>query len=143
MGNGLKRAYSEKFFTIYCYNYLNPLGSYIGRNQDLTNCPKLKLQSKGRPLGDSDDPKATFEPQLLLFMLCLLKDSMLIRMKYSQNHFESTFGSANFKPNKTKLKLVETVKKEPRKSSFPWDHDLIFGKTMKYGLIDGFNIFKT
>ena len=30
---------------------MNPLGSYTGWNQDLTNCPKLKLQSKGRPLG--------------------------------------------------------------------------------------------
>ena len=51
------------------------------------------LVKKGDLWGDSDDPKATFEQQLLLF---------LIRMKDAQKHFESTFGSAYFKPNKTK-----------------------------------------
>ena len=64
-------------------------------------------------------------------------------MKYSQKHSESTFGSAYFKPNKTKLKLAKTVKKEPRKASFPWDLGLLFGKPMRYTLIAGFNIFKT
>ena len=53
------------------------------------------------------------------------------------------FGSAYFKPNKTKLKLAKMVKKEPRKARFPWDLVLLFGKTIKYALIDGFNIFKT
>ena len=64
-------------------------------------------------------------------------------MKYSQNHFENTFGSAYFKPNKTMLKLAKTVKKEPRKASFPWDLGLLFGKPMRYALIAGFNLFKT
>ena len=63
-------------------------------------------------------------------------------MKYDQNHFEITFGSAYFKPNKTKLKLAKTVKKEPRKESFPWDISLIFGKPVRYEMISGFNIFK-
>ena len=63
-------------------------------------------------------------------------------MKYSQNHFGSTFGSSYFKPNKTKLKLAKTVKKEPRKASFPWDLGLLFGNPMKYALISGFNLFK-
>ena len=63
-------------------------------------------------------------------------------MKHAQKHFESTFGSAYFKPNKTKLKLAKTVKKEPRKASFPWDLGLLFGKEMKYATIDGFNPFK-
>ena len=40
-------------------------------------------------------------------------------MKYSQNHFESTFGSAYFKPKKTKLKLVKTVKKGTKESVIP------------------------
>ena len=79
-------------------------------------------------MGDSDDPKATFEPQLLLFLLYLIKNSELIRMKYSQNHFGRTFGSACFKPKKAKLKLVKKVKKEPRKASFPWDVGLPLGK---------------
>ena len=45
---------------------------------------------------------------------------------------------------KAKLKLVnKTVKKEPRKASFPWDLGLLFGKPMIYALISGFNLFKT
>ena len=64
-------------------------------------------------------------------------------MKYSQNKFESTFGSAYFKPNKTKSKLAKTVKKEPRKTRFPWDIGLIFWNPMRYALISGFNLFKT
>ena len=63
-------------------------------------------------------------------------------MKYSQNYFGSTFGSAYFKPNKTKLKLAKTVKKEPRKARFPWDLGFLFGKKIKYALIFGFNLFK-
>ena len=64
-------------------------------------------------------------------------------MKYSKNHFESTFGSSYFKPNKTELKLAKTVKKEPGKARFPWDLGFLFGKPMRYALIAGFNIFKT
>ena len=64
-------------------------------------------------------------------------------MKYSQNHFEITFGSAYFKPNKTKLKLAKTVKKEPGKASFPWDLGLMSGNPIRYELIYGFNHFKT
>ena len=64
-------------------------------------------------------------------------------MKYSQNHFEITFGSAYLKPNKTKLKLAKTVKKEPKKASFPWDLGLLFGQPIKYALIAGFDLFKT
>ena len=100
------------------------------------NFPKiLNLQSKGSPLGDLNNPKATFEQQLLFFLLCLLKDSEHVRMKYAPKHFESTFGSAYFKPNKTKLKLAKTVKKEPRKASFPWDLGFLFVQPMKYALI--------
>ena len=63
-------------------------------------------------------------------------------MKYAQNHFENTFGSTYFKPNKTELKLAKTVKKEPRKAWFPWDLGLLFGNPMRYALIYRFNIFK-
>ena len=67
----------------------------------LYKMPKLKIAvKKGNPWGDSDGPKATFEHQILLFLLCLLKNSELIRMKYAQKHFESTFGSACCKPKK-------------------------------------------
>ena len=64
-------------------------------------------------------------------------------MKYSQNHFKSTFGSAYLNSKKIKLKLAKQVKKEPRKASFPWDLGLLFVQPMKYALISGFNIFKT
>ena len=35
------------------------------------------------------------------FLLCLLKTSNIIRLKYAQNHSESTFGLAYFKPKKS------------------------------------------
>ena len=67
----------------------------------LYKMPNLKITvKKGDPWGDSDGPKATFEHQLLLFLLFLLKNSEIIRMKYAQNHFESIFGSSYFKPKK-------------------------------------------
>ena len=90
-----------------------------------------------------NDPKATFEHNILFFLFFLTKYSDHVRIKYAQNHFGSTFGSAYFKPNKTKLKLAKTVKKEPRKTSFPWDLGLLFGQLMRYALIVGFNLFKT
>ena len=93
--------------------------------------------------GDLKDPKATFEQQIILFLLCMIKYSKFVRMKYSQNHFGSTFWSGYFKQNKTKLKLAKQVKREPRKASFPWDLGLLFVQKMKYALISGFNIFKT
>ena len=102
----------------------------------------LKLWSKGRPLRGSDDPKATFEQKILIFLLFQLKYSKLIRIKYSENNFESAFRLAYFKPNKTKLKLAKTVKKEPRKARFPWDLGLLFGKPMRCELIAGFYLLK-
>ena len=42
----------------------------------LYEMPKLKITVKtGDPWGDSDGPKVTFEHQLLLFLLCMLKNS--------------------------------------------------------------------
>ena len=105
--------------------------------------PKLNITvKKGDPWGDSDGPKATSEQNIILFLLCLLKKNDIIRIKYSQNHFKSTFGSSYFKPKKTKLKLVKTVKKEPRKASFPWGIGLPLWKTILYALIDGFYLLK-
>ena len=65
-----------------------------------------------------NDPEATFEKKLLFFLSCLLKYSEHVRMKYAQKHFESTFGSAYFKPNKTELKLAKTVKNGTKESKF-------------------------
>ena len=97
---------------------------------------------KGDPWGDLNAPEATSDTRFISILSDLIKYSDHIRIKYSQNQFESTFGSDYFKPNKTKLKLAKTVKKELRKSSFPWDIGLLFGKPMKYSLISEFNIFK-
>ena len=56
-------------------------------------------------------------------------------MKYAQNHFKSTFGSAYLISKKMKLKLATQEKKQPRKARFPWDIGLMFVKPMKYALI--------
>ena len=56
-------------------------------------------------------------------------------MKYAQNHFKSTFGSAYLNSKKMNLKLAKQVTKEPRKEIFPWDLGLLFVQTMKYALI--------
>ena len=91
MGNRLKRAYLENFFINFYYNIIKIILILLVLIQDETKALQisqiLKLWSKGRPLGDSDDPKATFEPQLLLFLLCLIKYRNIIRMKYDQNKF--------------------------------------------------------
>ena len=79
----------------------------------------------------------------LSFLLHLIKTRNHVRIRYSQNQFKSTFGSAYLNSKKTKLKLAKQVKKEPRKGSFPWDLGLMFLKPMKYALIFGFNLFKT
>ena len=82
----------------------------------LQNAKIKDYSKKGRPFGDSDGPKATFEQQLLFFLLYLLKNNELIIMKYAKKHFESTFGLAYFKQKKTKLKLVKKVKKGTKES---------------------------
>ena len=76
------------------------------------------------------------------FLLHLLKTSKNVRIKYSQNHFKITFGSAYLNSKKAKLKLAKQVKKEPRKASFPWDLGLMSMQPMKYALIARFNLFK-
>ena len=97
----------------------------------LYKMPKLKITvKKGDPWGDSDSPKSTFKQNILLFILFLIKNSDIIRIKYSQKQFEITFGSAYFKPKKTKLKLVKMVNTEPRKARFPWGLGFHLGKPM-------------
>ena len=58
---------------------------------------KLKISiKKGDPWGDLKAQKSLSSRRSSFFLLCLLKNSNIIRLKYSQNHFESTFGSAYF-----------------------------------------------
>ena len=52
-------------------------------------------------------------------------------------------GQPTLNQKKTKLKLVKTVKKEPRKARFPWDISLLLGKPMRCALITGFYLLKT
>ena len=80
-------------------------------------------------------PEATSEQKLPLFLSNMIKTSKHIRMKYAQNHFKSTFGSAYLNSKKMNLKLAKQVTKEPRKVSFPWDIGLLFVQPMKYALI--------
>ena len=80
-------------------------------------------------------PGTTSDISFLSFMSELINYSEHIRIKYAQNHFKSTFGSAYLISKKMKLKLAKQVKKEPRKASFPWDLGLLFVQPMKYELI--------
>ena len=58
---------------------------------------KIKSFSQmGDPWGELNAPEATSEQKLPLFLSNLLKKSKHIRLKYSQKHSESTFGSAHF-----------------------------------------------
>ena len=61
----------------------------------------------------------------------LIKDSEHVRIKNSQNHFKSTFGSAYFISKNNEIKLAKPTKKEPRKASFPWDLGLLFVQPIK------------
>ena len=58
---------------------------------------KLKISENGEtPGGFRMAQKSLFGQHLLLFLLYLLKTSKLIKIKYAQKHFESTFGSTHF-----------------------------------------------
>ena len=92
----------------------------------------------GDSWGDLNAPEATFKQHILLFFVTPTKTRNLVRIKYSQKHFKSTFRSAYHNSKKTKLKIAKQVKKESRKASFPWDLGLLFVQPMKYALIVGF-----
>ena len=93
---------------------------------------KIKGSSQmGDPWGDLNAPEATSEQQLPLFISKLIKTKNHIRMKYSQNHFNITFGSAYFISKNNAVKLAKLVKKEPRKAIFPWDLGLLFVQPIK------------
>ena len=88
---------------------------------------KLKISvKKGDPWGDLGAQKSLLTSSSSFFLLFLLKKSNIIRLKDSQNHFESTFGSAYFKPNKTELKLAKTVKKGTKENKFSLGYWLDF-----------------
>ena len=58
---------------------------------------KLKISvKKGDPWGNSKAQKSLSSNNSSFFLLCLLKNSNLIRLKDAQKHSESTFGSSYF-----------------------------------------------
>ena len=73
-------------------------------------------------------PKATLDSGFLSSLSYLIKEREHVRIKISQNHFKSTFGSAYLISQKMKLKLAKQAEKEPRKARFPWDLGLLFVK---------------
>ena len=89
------------------------------------------FSEKGDPWGDLNAPETTSESSFILFLSDLLKDEEQVRIKYSQNHFKSTFGSAYFISKNNAVKLAKPTKKEPRKASFPWDLGLLFVQPIK------------
>ena len=76
-------------------------------------------------------PEATSDRSFLSFLSDLIKYSEHVRIKNSQNHFKSTFGSAYLISEKMKLRLAKTNEKEPRKARFFWDIGFLFVKPMK------------
>ena len=76
-------------------------------------------------------PKATLDSSFLYSLSDLLKESKHVRIKNSQNHFKSTFGSAYFISKNNEIKLAKPTKKEPRKPRFHWDIGLLFVHPIK------------
>ena len=139
MGSGLERAYSKNisFYYYYLLQYnkteiLENIGPFTGWNQDLTTFQNFKISVKGEtPGGIWKLPRTLSNSSFYSFLLHLIKNRNHYRIKYAQNHFKSTFGSAYLNSKKTKLKLAKHVKKEPRKASFPWDIGLLFVQPTK------------
>ena len=84
------------------------------------------FSEKGDPWGDLNAPEATSNHRFIFLMSYLIKYSDNFRIKNSQNHFKSTFGSAYLISQKMKLKLAKQAEKEPRKARFPWDLGFMF-----------------
>ena len=75
------------FLLIIIYNEIKSLQS-----------AKIKdFSQKGRPLGGIQKAQKSLSNSMYSsFLLYLLKNSKIIRLKYSQKHSENTFGSAYF-----------------------------------------------
>ena len=85
---------SENLYDSSCFLYITKPRSY--------RVAKLKITvEKGRPLGGFGWTKSHFRTTASpLSIIPAKKNNKLIRMKYAQKHFESTFGSVCFKQNK-------------------------------------------
>ena len=100
MGNGLERSYSELFLLLVVTISENWYDSswflYIMKPRAY-KVQKLKISvKKGDPGGIQKAQKSLSNSRSSFFLLYLLKTRKLIRLKYSQKHSESTFGSAYF-----------------------------------------------
>ena len=89
------------------------------------------MRQKRDPWGDLSAPKATLDRSFLSSLSDLLKDNECVRIKNSQNHLKSIFGSAYFILENNEIKLAKPTEKEPRKASFPWDLGLLFVQPIK------------
>ena len=82
---------------------------------------KKKLQimwQKRDPWGDLSTPKATLDRSFPASLSDLIKDSEHVRIKNSQNHFKSTFGSAYLISNNNEIKLAKPTKRNQGKQDF-------------------------
>ena len=114
------------------WNYQKIIGPYTGWNQDFTTLEKSWVFSeKGDPWGDLSAPEATSDSSFLSLLSNLIKYRENIRIKNTQNHFKSTFGSVYLISRKMKLKLAKQAEKEPRKARFPWDLGFLFVQPIK------------
>ena len=93
---------------------------------------KIFFGEKGDPWGDLNAPETTSDRSFLFFMSKLIKETNKVRIKYAQNHFKSTFGSAYFISKNNAVKLAKPAEKEPRKARFPWDIGLLFVQPIKF-----------
>ena len=130
MGNGLERAYSKNILLTtvkISENWYNFSWSLYGLKSRVYKVRKSKVSVKWETPGRIWTLLGPLSNNIFFyFMLHLLKTSKHARIKYSQNHFKSTFGSTYLNSKKIKLKLAKQVRKEPRKESFPWDLGLLF-----------------
>ena len=72
--------------------------------------------TKERHLGDLSAPKATLDSRLLSSLSYLLKERKHVRIKNSQNHFKSMFGSSYFISKNNEIKLAKTTNRGTKES---------------------------
>ena len=144
---GSKEPIQEKNFIISGYNIRKIIWILLVLIQNETKAlqnAKIKYYSKkGRTLGGFKWPKIHFRTAPSpLSVIPPKKKVILFEWNIPKITFKVHLGHPTLNPKKTKLKLVKTVKTEPRKARFPWDIGLMFVMPMKYAIISGFNLFK-
>ena len=100
IGNGLERAYSKLFLlpaVTISKNWYDTSWFLYRMKSRAYKVRKLKISvKKGDPWGDSEAQKSLSSRSSSFFILCIIKNSKIIILKYSQKNSESTFGSGHF-----------------------------------------------